>query len=329
MTGFESRLVALFDGRGVFWLALVVALGVGAAHAVAPGHGKSVTAAYLLGTRGRYRDAIRLGVIVAAMHTVSVLVLALAWVGLSGAASLGTKTVTAWMQVAAGLLVIGVGGHLTWRHLRGRGSHQHGHDHSHSHGHGHAHSHSHVLVGQGHGHGHRHVPVEQGRGHDHGVGPGHGPGPDGTPEHRHRNHHTHDHESAHDHEPVHDHEGAHGHRHEAPAPTDPWSRRGLTVLALSGGLLPSPSAFLVLVSGLLTGRALDALVLVLAFGIGMAGTLTGVGVITIRGFALLAGTGRRWPLAATASAWTPLVAGIAVSIGGCLYLVAAISVLVG
>jgi ABC-type nickel/cobalt efflux system permease component RcnA len=103
----------------------------------------------------------------------------------------------------------------------------------------------------------------------------------------------------------------------------------LTVLALSGGLLPSPSAFLVLVSGLLTGRALDALVLVLAFGIGMAGTLTGVGVITIRGFALLTGTARRWPVAATATAWLPAVAGIAVSLGGCLYLVAAISVLTG
>ncbi|GAA3740349.1 hypothetical protein GCM10022225_24430 [Plantactinospora mayteni] len=284
MTGLEGRLVAIFDGRGVFWLALVVALGVGAAHAVAPGHGKSVTAAYLVGTRGRYRDAVRLGVIVAAMHTFSVLVLALAWVGLSGAASLGTKTVTAWMQVAAGLLVIGVGAHLSWRHLRGRGSHHHGH----------SHSHSHVLAGHGHGA----VSVAD---HDHG------------------------HDQGHDHRHGH----RHGHRHDVPAPTDPWSRRGLTVLALSGGLLPSPSAFLVLVSGLLTGRALDALVLVLAFGIGMAGTLTGVGVITIRGFALLTGTARRWPLAATATAWLPAVAGLAVSLGGCLYLVAAISVLTG
>ncbi|AVT28987.1 hypothetical protein C6361_05180 [Plantactinospora sp. BC1] len=282
MTGFEGRLVALFDGRGVFWLALVVALGVGAAHAVAPGHGKSVTAAYLVGTRGRYRDAVRLGVIVAAMHTLSVLVLALAWVGLSGAASLGTRTLTAWMQVAAGLLVIGVGAHLSWRQLRGAGSHPHTHTHTHPHTHSHTHDHGRVLVGHGHGA----VPVP-------------------------------------------DHAEAHGHRHDVPAPTDPWSRRGLTLLALSGGLLPSPSAFLVLVSGLLTGRALDALVLVLAFGIGMAGTLTGVGVLTIRGVALLTGTVRRWPAAATAAAWLPAVAGIAVCLGGCLYLVAALSVLTG
>jgi nickel/cobalt exporter len=266
VTGFEGRLVSLFDGRAVFWLALVVALGVGAAHAVAPGHGKSITAAYLLGTRGRYRDAIRLGVIVAVMHTFSVLVLALAWVGLSGAASLGTKTVTAWMQVAAGLLVIGVGAQLTWRHLRGGHRHHHGHRHDHGHS------------------------------HDHG----------------------------------HDHDQSHGHNHDqVAAPTDPWSRRGLTVLAVSGGLLPSPSAFLVLVSGLLTGRAVDALLLVLAFGVGMAATLTAVGLVTIRGFALLSGGTRRWPIAATATAWTPAIAGVAVSLGGCLYLAAAISVLSG
>jgi ABC-type nickel/cobalt efflux system permease component RcnA len=260
VTGVEQRLVALFDGRAVFWLALVVAVGVGAAHAVAPGHGKSITAAYLLGTRGRYRDALRLGVIVAAMHTCSVLVLALVWVGLSGAAGVGTRDLTAWLQVVAGLVVIGVGAHLTWRHLRGRG-------------HGHAHPHRSART------------------------PGHG--------------HPHDHQ-----------------HHDTPAPADPWSRRGLTALAVSGGLLPSPSAFLVLVSGLLTGRAVDALVLVLAFGLGMAVTLTGVGVVTIRGFALLAGRVRRWPVAVTAT-WLPALAGVFVSVGGCLYLVAAVSVLYG
>ncbi|MGS2616148.1 nickel/cobalt transporter [Micromonospora sp. LZ34] len=289
MTGLDERLVALFDGRGVFWLALVVALGVGAAHAVAPGHGKTITAAYLLGTRGRYRDAVRLGVIVAVMHTVSVLVLALAWVGLSGAASLGTRTVTAWMQVAAGLLVIGVGAHLTWRHLRG-----HHHDHAHHH-HDHRHDHRKVTAHAGTA-GHAQPDTA---GHPHGGTAGH----------------HHGHPSG----------GATGHHHDHAVPTDPWSRRGLTALALSGGLLPSPSAFLVLVSGVLTGRAVDALVLVVAFGVGMAATLTGVGVVTIRGFALLTGRLRRWP--ATATAWLPAVAGVAVSIGGCLYLVAAISVL--
>ncbi|WP_329429622.1 hypothetical protein OG339_14150 [Streptosporangium sp. NBC_01495] len=265
--GFESRFVALFDNRGVFWAILAVALVAGALHAVAPGHGKSVTAAYLVGTRGGYRDALRLGVIVALMHTFSVLVLAFAWVGLSGAASFGTKNVTAWMQVAAGLITIGVGAHLTYRHLRGWNRHRLQTHHGHGHGHGHGHSHGH---GHGHGHGHQ---VEDG--------------------------------------------------------TDPWSRRGLLALALSGGLLPSPSAFVVLMSGLLTGRAFDAVVLVAAFGLGMALTLTGVGVVTIRGYALLARGTRRWSPASTALAWAPAAAGVAVSLAGGLYLAVAISVLTG
>ncbi|MEO3868736.1 sulfite exporter TauE/SafE family protein [Nonomuraea sp. B12E4] len=249
-TGPENYLVALFDGAGVFWLALVVALGVGALHAVAPGHGKSVTAAYLIGIHGRYRDAVRLGVVVALMHTVSVLALALAWVGLTSAA-VGTQAVTAWLQVIAGAVVIAVGAHLTYRHLRLHKPHGHGDSHGHGHGHG----------------------------------------------------------------------------HSRDQPADPWSRRGLTALALSGGLVPSPSAFIVLVSGLLTGRAVDAVVLVLAFGLGMAVTLTAVGVVTVRGAALLS---RRTPglrLVRAAVAWTPALAGVAVTIGGCLYLATAVTAL--
>ncbi|MDG4822983.1 sulfite exporter TauE/SafE family protein [Asanoa sp. WMMD1127] len=246
LDGLDNRLITLFDGGAVFWLLLLVALGVGAAHAVAPGHGKTITAAYLVGTHGRYRDALRLGVIVAVMHTFSVLVLALVWVGLS--MSMSTRSLTAWLQVAAGLVVIAVGGRLAWRQLRHR--HQHAHGHSHAHPHGHSH------------------------------------GPD-----------------------------------EA---TDPWSRQGLVALALSGGLLPSPSAFLLLVSGLLTGRSVDALVLVLAFGVGMAVTLTAVGMVTVRGFGALAARTRRW---AAVAAWTPAVAGLAVATAGFLYVAMAVSVL--
>ena len=86
----------------------------------------------------------------------------------------------------------------------------------------------------------------------------------------------------------------HGHGHQVENGAGPWSRRGLVALALSGGLLPSPSAFVVLMSGLLTGRAFDAVVLVAAFGVGMALTLTGVGIVTIRGFTLLAHGTHRW-----------------------------------
>jgi ABC-type nickel/cobalt efflux system permease component RcnA len=98
---------------------------------------------------------------------------------------------------------------------------------------------------------------------------------------------------------------------------------GLVALAVSGGLLPSPSAFIVLVSGLLTGRAVNAVVLVLAFGVGMAATLTAVGVLTVKGANVLGRHTRRW------SAMVPGVAGVAVVLGGCVYVTAAIAVLTG
>jgi len=248
ISGIEARLVAMFDSRAVFWLVLLVALGVGAAHAVAPGHGKTITAAYLVGTRGRYRDALRLGVVVALMHTLSVLVLAVAWVGLTRWTAAGTERVTAWMQVLAGIVVVGVGGHLAYRHLRHGAAHGHHHDHADRH-------------------------------------------------------------------------------HDTVALTDPWSRRGLVAIALSGGLLPSPSAFLVLVTGLLTGRSVDALLLVVAFGVGLAGTLTAVGVLTIRGYASLAGRARRWAPLVAMVAWMPVIAGLAVATAGASYVLTALGTL--
>ncbi|MEU1619504.1 hypothetical protein ABZ479_19670 [Streptomyces sp. NPDC005722] len=306
MTGIgslDNHLIALFDGGSLFWVVLVVALGVGAAHAVAPGHGKSITAAYLVGTRGHYKDAARLGVIVATMHTFSVLVLALLWVGVSSTA-VSTKTATAWMQAAAGAVVAIVGVGLLYRHFRGRGRAR-GHGHSHGHHHGDEHGHSH---GSEHDHPHEH-------GHAHGHDHGH--------DHSHGHAHVHEH---HSHDTAVQDEVAHAHHHVEQL-TNPWSRQGLTALALSGGLLPSPSAFLIFVSGLLTGRALGALAIVITFGVGMALTLTGVGVATIRGFAVVERQFRGRTATAKLRKWTPVLAGLAVVTAGCFYIFSAVSTL--
>ena len=56
----------------------------------------------------------------------------------------------------------------------------------------------------------------------------------------------------------------------------------------------------------------------------MAVTLTAVGVVTVRGFGVLASRTRKW---AAVAAWTPAVAGLAVAVGGCLYLAMAVSTL--
>lgn len=97
--------------------------------------------------------------------------------------------------------------------------------------------------------------------------------------------------------------GRHGHvhdhrRHHAQGPagsTGPSSRPGLLVLALSGGLLPSPSAFLVLATAIFTGKAVLGFLLVAAFSIGLAATLTVVGLAAVRGRALVDRWGRDTP----------------------------------
>src|SRR4029079_15286030 len=80
----ESRsdgLTGLFEdaaaGQGVLVLLLLGALGWGALHALSPGHGKAMVAAYLGGTRGSARDAVVLGATVTVTHTIGVFALGL------------------------------------------------------------------------------------------------------------------------------------------------------------------------------------------------------------------------------------------------------------
>ncbi len=116
-----------------YLLMLISAFGVGAAHALEPGHGKTVVAAYLIGSRGRTADAIMLGLIVTATHTASVFLLALGSV--IAAAYLVPEQVQRWFTVGSGVLVVGVG--LSMIYLRtkhGPPVHPHSHgNHTHSH----------------------------------------------------------------------------------------------------------------------------------------------------------------------------------------------------
>jgi len=225
--------------------ALVTALGFGAVHALAPGHGKTLMAAYLVGTRGRARDAVLLGSIVSAMHTASVLVLGLILYHLARDRS--PESIYPGMQVAAGVVVVGWGLLLLRRRVAivragstARSHVHHDHDHHDHHGHGH----------DGHGHDEHEHP------HDDHVD----------------DHHEHEH-----------HHGPGGHTHELPADTSVLSRRGITVLAVTGGIFPSPSALLVVLSAFSLGRIALGLALVAAFSLGLAGTLTVVGLALIRG----------------------------------------------
>jgi nickel/cobalt transporter (NicO) family protein len=84
--------------------------------------------------------------------------------------------------------------------------------------------------------------------------------------------------TAHDHGADHDH---HPHPHEVP-PEGLLSRRGIAALAFAGGVLPSPSALIVLLASIQRGRAAYGLGLVLAFSVGLAVSLVLVGLGLMR-----------------------------------------------
>lgn len=126
-----------------FWLKMVLATLFGAAHALTPGHGKTLVAAYLIGQRGTVWHALILGIVTTLTHTGAVLILAAILFflpdHLRGAF---TESVQKGLGLAAGVMVVCLGMWLLLQRMSGRADHVHlGGDHSHSHGHGHSHSH--------------------------------------------------------------------------------------------------------------------------------------------------------------------------------------------
>ncbi len=121
--GVAPELAAIIDAGGlqpgVLFVSLLVALGLGAAHAVSPGHGKTIMAAYLVGTRGTARHALGLGLTVTVAHTLGVL--ALAGVTLLAADVLPPDRLYPILQVASGGLVIAIGGRLLVSHATAGG----------------------------------------------------------------------------------------------------------------------------------------------------------------------------------------------------------------
>jgi nickel/cobalt exporter len=201
----QSRwLAGLVDDRrltvGAGLVAFAVSVLLGSLHALAPGHGKTIMAAYIVGRRGGLRHVLGIGATVALTHTIGVLALGLV---LAASETFAGATVYPVLSAASGVLVIGVGVTLL-RRLRRDPHHHHPHDHDHSDGHHHDHGHNH------------------------------------------------------DHQPV------------------GWG--GLVAMGVAGGMVPSPSAVLVLLAALALGRAWFGVVLVTGYGVGMAITLLGAGL---------------------------------------------------
>ena len=208
---------------GVVALSLLVAVFWGAAHALTPGHGKAIVTAYLVGTRGRPRDALLLGAIVTVTHTIGVF--ALGFVTLALSEFIVPEDLYPWLNLVSALLVVLVG--IAVFRLRivaalspaGRHAHPHGHDH-----------------------------------HDHA-------------DHHHGHHH---------HEGMTEEEHARAH-----VPAEGSGARGLVAVGISGGLIPCPTALVVLLAAISLHRVAFGLVLIVAFSIGLAAVISAIGLLAI------------------------------------------------
>jgi ABC-type nickel/cobalt efflux system permease component RcnA len=222
----DGGFTKLFDeaaaGRGVLALLLLAAFGWGALHALSPGHGKAMVAAYLVGTRGTARHAVALGATVTVTHTIGVFALGLVTLALS--AYILPEDLYPWLNLTSALLVLGVGAAV----LRARRRQQHAHTHHHEHG----------------------------------------------------DHHHH----------------------------DDLSAKGILAMGASAGLIPCPSALVVLLGAVAQHEVALGLLLITAFSLGLAATLTGLGILVVRA--------ARVPLPPRAAALVPVLSAALIVIVG-------------
>jgi ABC-type nickel/cobalt efflux system permease component RcnA len=180
-------------GRGVLLLLLLTAFAWGAIHALSPGHGKAMVAAYLVGSRGTARHAAALGATVTITHTAGVFALGLVALGLSEYVL--PEDLYPWLNLVSGVLVVGVGAYVLRKNLRRRRRHHHHH-------------------------------------HDH-------------------------------------------------APPEKLSWRGIIAMGAAAGLIPCPSALVVLLGAIAQGQIALGMLMIVAFSLGLACTLTGLGMAVV------------------------------------------------
>ena len=200
-------------GWGVLSIGMVVAFAMGAVHALSPGHGKTIVATYLVGTRGTVKHAAFLGLMVTFTHTVSVFFLGLTTLFLSQYVL--PEKIFPVLGAISGLSIVWIGGMMLYKRARRLRHAPHSHDHVHHHDHGHPHDHDH---------------------------------------------------------------GTHGHSH---VPEGDVTLGSLIALGASGGLVPCPSALVLLLSSIALDRVGLGLLLLIAFSSGLAVVLMGIGVLVL------------------------------------------------
>ena len=264
-------------------IALAASFGLGAAHALTPGHGKAIVAAYLVGSKGTLKHAAFLGAMVTFTHTITVFALGLATLFLFR--FIVPEKITVYLGALSGLSIIAVGAFMLRKRIRQTGhSHAAGHTHVDASGHIHEHSHAHTHEGV-HSHPHTHTHTGE---HSHSEvlahTQSHSHNTVAAPVHAAVHDHSHEHHlhsqgaNAHSHGP-----GGHVHSH---VPTE-LSWAGLVALGASGGLVPCESALVLLLGAIALGRVGLGLLLLLSFSLGLALVLMLVGVLVLYAKTLL------------------------------------------
>jgi len=205
---------------------LFLAMGLGALHAMSPGHGKAVVGAYLVGSKGTPKHALFLGLTVTITHTLGVF--ALGFLTLFASNYILPETLMPFLSFFSGLIVLYIG--LTMFKTR-------------------------LLAFFG------------------------------SPGHHHHDGHSHSHEEHSHDELTHTHDG-HTHSHDLP---DDITWKSLLALGVSGGLLPCPSALVLMLSAINLNRIGYGLILTIAFSFGLAATLTVVGLVFLYGGKIFSG----------------------------------------
>jgi nickel/cobalt transporter (NicO) family protein len=230
----------------------------GAVHAATPGHGKTIAAAYIVGARGRPIDAVILGVFVTLSHVSGIVLVGV--LASMGSAWLVPQRIEAWLALAMGVLVTGLGAWMLWLqrdvlavamgepvatsgpHAAAAGSAYRdagaSHAHPHPHVHGHVHTHGAAAL-------HQHGPGEELGWHSHGWGT--------------------------------------YHSHRLDLVTDQRPKLAvLLALGIAGGILPDPAALAILLAALSSGKVMLGMVTVVVFSLGFASTLVVVGIIAAK-----------------------------------------------
>jgi nickel/cobalt transporter (NicO) family protein len=243
---------ALFYILSSFW--------AGAVHAATPGHGKTIAAAYIVGARGTPSDALILGIFVTLSHVSGIVLVGV--LASLGSTWLVPQRIEAYLALAVGMLVIGLGLWMLWlqrdllalamgepsrppaletipdapAHATSGHHAAHGEAHAQAHAHDHHHHEAHLD---------QHAHSEDTGWHSHGWGT--------------------------------------YHSHRIDLVTDQRPKLAvLLALGIAGGILPDPAALAILLAALASGKVMLGLATVLVFSLGFAATLVAVGLVAAK-----------------------------------------------